>query len=88
MEILEAALDAGAARRPCGADTGEAGAGKSRLCAKFVGRCRERGIPVLTGRDVAHGKSVPLLRMLALWRAYYASRTAIVRKPRRRKSAV
>jgi hypothetical protein len=51
----------------------EAGTGKSRRCAEFVARCRDRGIRVLAGCAVAHGKSIPLLPMLELWRAITAS---------------
>jgi hypothetical protein len=49
----------------------EAGTGKSRLCAEFLNGCRARGIPVFEGRGVAHGKSIPMLPMLELWRAFY-----------------
>ncbi|MFN2428177.1 MAG: adenylate/guanylate cyclase domain-containing protein [Candidatus Binatia bacterium] len=49
----------------------EAGTGKSRLCAEFLDSCRSRGIPVLEARGVAHGKSVPMLPMLELWRGFY-----------------
>lgn len=49
----------------------EAGTGKSRLCAEFVESCRARGIPVLEGRGVAHGKTIPMLPMLEMWRAFY-----------------
>ena len=49
----------------------EAGAGKSRLCAEFLGHCRAQGLSVLEGRGVAHGKAIPMLPILELWRAYY-----------------
>jgi class 3 adenylate cyclase len=49
----------------------EAGAGKSRLCAEFLDRCRAQGFPVLEGHGVAHGKAIPMLPILELWRAYY-----------------
>jgi class 3 adenylate cyclase/tetratricopeptide (TPR) repeat protein len=49
----------------------EAGTGKSRLCYEFVERCRARGFTVLEARGVAHGRQVPLLPMLELFRAYF-----------------
>jgi class 3 adenylate cyclase/tetratricopeptide (TPR) repeat protein len=49
----------------------EAGAGKSRLCAEFLDHCRAQGYAVLEGRGVAHGKAIPMLPILELWRAYY-----------------
>jgi len=30
-----------------------------------------RGIPILEGRGVAHGKAIPMLPMLEMWRAFY-----------------
>jgi class 3 adenylate cyclase/tetratricopeptide (TPR) repeat protein len=71
MENLEAALERARSGGQVVGIMAEAGTGKSRLCAEFVARCRDRGIPVLAGRGVAHGKSIPLLPMLELWRAYY-----------------
>jgi adenylate cyclase len=50
---------------------GEAGVGKSRLCFEFLERCRVRGIRVLEGHCPAHGKSVPFLPALELFRAYF-----------------
>src|SRR5262245_14824417 len=49
----------------------EAGTGKSRLCAEFVESCRARGIPILQGRGVAHGRAIPMLPMLEMWRAFF-----------------
>ena len=49
----------------------DAGTGKSRLCYEFLERCRERGMTVLEGRAVSHGKNVPFLPMLEVFRAYY-----------------
>ncbi|GIW42400.1 MAG: hypothetical protein KatS3mg076_2977 [Candidatus Binatia bacterium] len=49
----------------------EAGAGKSRLCFEFAERCRARGFVVLEGQGLAHGKHLPLLPMLQVFRAYY-----------------
>jgi adenylate cyclase len=50
---------------------GEAGVGKSRLCFEFVERCRARGFMVLEGRAVAHGRNVPLVPILQVFRAYF-----------------
>ena len=72
MTVLTAALDR--ARSGGGQVVGvvaEAGTGKSRLCAEFLDLCGAQGIPVLTGHGVAHGKSIPMLPMLELWRAFY-----------------
>jgi class 3 adenylate cyclase/tetratricopeptide (TPR) repeat protein len=49
----------------------DAGTGKSRLCAEFMEGCRAKGIQVLEARGVAHGKAIPMLPMLELWRAFY-----------------
>jgi class 3 adenylate cyclase len=49
----------------------EAGTGKSRLCFEFLERCRAQGMTVLEGRAVAHGKNIPLLPMLQVFRAYF-----------------
>jgi class 3 adenylate cyclase/tetratricopeptide (TPR) repeat protein len=72
MGVLAAALER--ARSGDGQVVGvvaEAGTGKSRLCAEFLDGCRAQGIPILAGRGVAHGKSIPMLPMLELWRAFY-----------------
>jgi class 3 adenylate cyclase/tetratricopeptide (TPR) repeat protein len=49
----------------------EAGTGKSRLCFEFLESVRARGIKVLEGHAVAHGKNIPFLPMLEIFRAYY-----------------
>jgi class 3 adenylate cyclase len=49
----------------------EAGTGKSRLCHELAERCRARGITVNFGRALAHGKHIPYLPMLEVFRAYY-----------------
>jgi adenylate cyclase len=72
MAVLEGALER--AQSSGGQVLGvsaDAGTGKSRLCAEFVDKCRARGIPVHEARGVAHGKSVPMLPMLELWRSFY-----------------
>jgi len=67
------ALDAALARALDGtgrvaAVVGEAGAGKSRLCAEFVERCRARGLTVYEAHCPAHGKLIPYLPRLELLR--------------------
>jgi class 3 adenylate cyclase/tetratricopeptide (TPR) repeat protein len=72
MEVLEAAL--ARARAGDGQVVGvvaEAGTGKSRLCFEFVERCRARGLGVFEGHAVAHGRSIPLLPILQVFRSYY-----------------
>ena len=49
--------------------TGEAGAGKSRLCAEFAARCRAQGVAVHRVRAAAHGQVVPMAPVLELLRA-------------------
>jgi class 3 adenylate cyclase/tetratricopeptide (TPR) repeat protein len=50
---------------------GEAGVGKSRLCFEFVERARARGLRVLHGSGLPHGKNIPLLPILDVFRQYY-----------------
>ena len=50
---------------------GEAGVGKSRLCHEFAERSRAKGMPVYHVAGQAHAKSVPLLPVLQLLRAYF-----------------
>jgi class 3 adenylate cyclase/tetratricopeptide (TPR) repeat protein len=49
----------------------EAGTGKSRLCFEFLERCRARGLRVYEGRAVAHGRNIPFLPILEVFRAYF-----------------
>ena len=49
----------------------EAGTGKSRLCFEFLERCRARGMRVFEGRAVAHGRNIPFLPILEVFRAYF-----------------
>ena len=72
MQILENAL----ARSEQGDPqivglVGDAGVGKSRLCSEFLDRCRARGLMTYETTGVGHGKSIPLLPMLRLFRSFY-----------------
>jgi class 3 adenylate cyclase len=49
----------------------EAGTGKSRLCFEFLERCRARGLQVYECRAVAHGRNIPLLPILELFRDFF-----------------
>ena len=49
----------------------EAGTGKSRLCFEFLERCRAKGMRVFEGRAVAHGRNIPFLPILDVFRAYF-----------------
>ena len=72
MAVLESAL--ARARAGNGQVVGvvaEAGTGKSRLCFEFAERCRARGIAVLEGYAVPHGRILPLHPILQVFRAYY-----------------
>jgi class 3 adenylate cyclase len=72
MRMLEAALaDAQAGNGRVVGIAAEAGTGKSRLCHELAQRCRARGIAVNFGRALAHGKHIPYLPMLEVFRAYY-----------------
>lgn len=48
--------------------TGDPGVGKSRLVHEFAAACSARGLTVISTRGIAHGRYVPLLPMLALYR--------------------
>ena len=72
MEALETAL--ARAREGNGevvGVVGDAGVGKSRLCFEFLESCRAEGLTVLTGGGVPHGKNLPLLPILQVFREYY-----------------
>ncbi|HXR30854.1 MAG TPA: adenylate/guanylate cyclase domain-containing protein [Solirubrobacterales bacterium] len=49
----------------------EAGIGKSRLSHEFAERCRERGLEVFEAQAQAHGRSIPLMPVLQMLRAYF-----------------
>ncbi len=71
MGTIEAALEAGRESGQVVGVVAPAGTGKSRLCFEFLERCRARGIPVIEGHAVSHGKNIPFLPMLEVFRAYY-----------------
>jgi class 3 adenylate cyclase/tetratricopeptide (TPR) repeat protein len=72
MRVLEGAFEqAFAGQGQVIGIVGEAGVGKSRLCHEFTQRHRARGIPVYQVAGQAHAKSVPLLPVLQLMRAYF-----------------
>ncbi len=59
LQMLERSLKrAEAGERQVVGVVGEAGIGKSRLCAEFVERTRARGIPVYAAHCPPHGKSL------------------------------
>ena len=53
----------------------DAGTGKSRLCFEFLERCRARGVAVNQAHAVSHGKQIPFLPMLELFRDYFGIST-------------
>src|SRR6185295_14484502 len=72
MQVLESAL--GRAREGNAqvlGIVGDAGLGKSRLCFEFLERCRARGLMTYDTTGVAHGKAIPFLPILRLFRAFY-----------------
>jgi predicted ATPase len=72
MRALEDALaQAQAGRGQVIGIVAEAGTGKSRLCFEFLERCRARDIDVNQAHAVSHGKQVPFLPILELFRDYF-----------------
>ena len=72
MGTLESALEqASAGRGQVVGAVAEAGTGKSRLCFEFLERCRARGIAVHESGGVAHGKNIPFLPMLQVFRSHF-----------------
>src|SRR5207249_2494218 len=72
MKTLEAAL--GRALKDEGrvvGVAGDAGVGKSRLCWELAERCRARGIRFAEGHAPPHGKMIPLLSWIDLYRSYF-----------------
>jgi class 3 adenylate cyclase len=50
---------------------GEAGVGKSRLCAEFAQACTAQGITVKRGHGLSYGKHMPLQPILEFFRDYF-----------------
>lgn len=72
MQVLERALEqASAGNGQVVGVVADAGTGKSRLCFEFVESCRAKGLRVMTGSGVAHGKNIPLLPIMQVFRAYF-----------------
>jgi class 3 adenylate cyclase len=72
MATLEAALaHALAGQGQVVGVVAEPGTGKSRLCLELAERCRARGIRVGVTHAVSHGKAIPLLPVLELFRDYF-----------------
>ncbi len=71
-----AALEAALARAVEGSGqvvgvVADPGLGKSRLCFEFIERCRARGITVYEGHGISHGKLIPFLPILELFRGFF-----------------
>ena len=72
MQVLEAALARAQQGQPqIVGIVGEAGLGKSRLCAEFIERCRASGIMTYEATGVSHGRTIPFLPILQLCRAFF-----------------
>jgi class 3 adenylate cyclase/predicted ATPase/DNA-binding IscR family transcriptional regulator len=72
MAALEAALDRaiGGSGQVVGV-VADPGLGKSRLCFEFSDRYRARGITVYEAHGISHGKLIPFLPVLELFRAFF-----------------
>jgi AAA ATPase domain len=72
MAILHAALTKAIAGKGqvVGVEA-DPGVEKSRLCMEFVDHCRNRGISVLEAHGISHGKAIPFLPILELFRDYF-----------------
>jgi adenylate cyclase len=72
LRMLESALEqARAGQAQVIGIVGEAGIGKSRLCHEFTERLRAQGTPVYHVAGQAHARSVPMLPVLELMRAFF-----------------
>ena len=72
MRILETALErVKAGHGQVVGVVGEPGLGKSRLCFEFAERCRVQGVPVYEAHCPAHGKTIPFIPILELFRNYF-----------------
>ncbi|MCB1746696.1 MAG: AAA family ATPase, partial [Gammaproteobacteria bacterium] len=88
MQVLETALaNAERGHGQVVGIVGEAGLGKSRLCYEFVENCRRRDLPVYEAHCPAHGKNIPYLPVLELFRDYFDVRADDAADQARRKIA-
>ena len=72
MAVLQAGLaKAMAGNGQVAGVVADPGVGKSRLCMEFTEHCRSRGIAVFEAHGVSHGKAIPLLPILELFRGYF-----------------
>jgi class 3 adenylate cyclase len=72
MAILQAALSkAIAGKGQVVGVVADPGVGKSRLCMEFTELCRGRGVVVGEAHGVSHGKAIPFLPILELFRGYF-----------------
>jgi class 3 adenylate cyclase/tetratricopeptide (TPR) repeat protein len=72
LRLLESSLTrADEGNAPVIGIVGEAGLGKSRLCFEFLERCRSDGLTTYETSGVSHGRSIPFLPMLRLFRAFF-----------------
>ena len=72
LSLLESALESALNGR--GGVVGvvaEPGTGKSRLCYEFAERARERGLAVFEARGLSHGRHMPMLPILELFRGFF-----------------
>ena len=75
MSTLESALEhAQAGHGQVVGVVGDPGLGKSRLCYEFVERCKARGLGIFEAYCPAHGKNIPFIPILQLYRSYFAVR--------------
>ncbi|MBW2230634.1 MAG: AAA family ATPase [Deltaproteobacteria bacterium] len=73
LQMLDQALErANAGQRQIVGVVGEAGIGKSRLCAEFVERARARGIPVYAAHCPPHGQSLSGVGARELIQSFFA----------------
>ncbi len=69
MATLESALARAAKGDGCAVGVvAEAGTGKSRLCFEFTEQCRVKGVRVRLAQCVSHGRMIPFIPVLELFR--------------------
>jgi class 3 adenylate cyclase/tetratricopeptide (TPR) repeat protein len=72
LALLDAALDRMLEGSGCVVGVvADAGTGKSRLCAEFVDRVRQRGVRLHEAHCPAHGRSIAFLPVLELLRSWF-----------------